>query len=388
MRFPIHRLVLAATLLTAHQISTAAGTQHDATKHSISMVSSLMTRRDGIMTGKGGSSEPLQAGFMQKAFVALLDQYPDNDQIREYLATSVDSVLPFLSNATKNALGYPLDRLSNGNVMLSVPRTSDCETSPYESGLDALRLSIDLNRRNQEDGLWYYTYPDWSYLDGMYSLAPFYTLYTVSRSNGTSLNLTALDDMSYQIDLLWEHCLNTTSGLLVHGYDASRTAVWADPVTGGSPYVWGRSLGWYTMALVDTLEALPHQPETCRYREPLLQKFQTLASAVIRAVDPETGAWWQILDQPVREGNYIESSSSAMFTYALLKATRLGYSPRNKSDVLPELSKKAYEYLGKTFVVHEEDGTLGYNGTVAVCSLNSTASYEKSRDWRIIALKL
>ncbi|KKY39293.1 putative cell wall glycosyl hydrolase [Diaporthe ampelina] len=330
------------------------------------------------MTGKGGPSEPLQAGFTQKTFTALLDQYPGNDQIREYIATSVDSVLPYLSNATKNALGYPLDRLSNGNAMLSLFQTPDCETSSYKSGLEALRLSIDLNRRNQEDGLWYYTYPYWSYLDGMYSLAPFYTLYTVTQSNATALNLTALNDMSHQMDLLWEHCLDATSGLLVHGYDASRTAVWADPATGASPHVWGRSLGWYAMALVDTLEALPNRRETRRYRGPLLQKFQSLASAVVRAADPDTGAWWQVLDQPGREGNYIESSGSAMFAYALLKAARLGYSPGNMSAVLPEVAKKAYEYLSSTFVVHEADGTLGYNGTVAVCSLNSTASYEVS----------
>ncbi|KAH8755643.1 Six-hairpin glycosidase-like protein [Diaporthe sp. PMI_573] len=341
------------------------------------MASSLIARNDGIMTGEGGSSEPLQAGFMQKAFTALLDQYPGNDRVREHIAASVDSVLPYLSNATENALSYPLDRLSNGNSMLSLSRASDPEASSYKSALGALRLSIDLNRRNQEDGLWYYTYPYWSYLDGMYSLAPFYTLYTVTESNATTLNLTALHDMSHQINLLWEHCLVADSGLLVHGYDASGTAVWADPDTGSSPHVWGRSLGWYIMALVDTLEALPDHHETRQYREPLLQKFRSLASAVIQATDSDTGAWWQVLDQPGCEGNYIESSGSAMFTYALLKGARLGYySPGNTSAVSIEIAKRAYKYLDNTFVVHEADGTLGYNGTVAVCSLNSTASYE------------
>lgn len=379
MRVSIGRLLFGGALLVAQQILAAAGTQRNATKHSICMVTSLIARNDGIMTGEGGSSEPLQAGFMQKAFTALLDQYPGNDQVREHIATSVDSVLPYLSNATDNALSYPLDRLSNGNAMLSLSQTSERPTSSYESGLEALRLSIDLNRRNQEGGLWYYTYPYWSYLDGMYSLAPFYTLYTVNHTKVTNINTTALDDMLHQIDLLWDHCLDANSGLLVHGYDASRTAEWADPVTGGSPHIWGRSLGWYIMALVDTLEALPDHHVTRQYREPLLQKLQSLAPAIIRAADSETGAWWQVLDQPGREGNYIESSGSAMFTYALLKGARLGYySPGNRSVTLPEIAKRAYEYLKNTFVVHEADGTLGYNGTVAVCSLNSSASYEVS----------
>lgn len=380
MRVSVERLALGAILLTTQITLAVAGTQRNATKHSICMASSLIARNDGIMTGEGGSSEPLQAGFTQKAFTALLDQYPGNDQIREHITASVDSVLPYLSNATNNALSYPLDRLSNGNAMLSLSQKSGPKMSSYKSGLDALRLSIDLNRRNQEGGLWYYTYPYWSYLDGMYSLAPFYTLYTVAQSNATTLNLTALDDMSNQINLLWDHCLDANSGLLVHGYDASGTAVWADPETGGSPHVWGRSLGWYIMALVDTLEALPDDRQTGgEHREPLLQKFRSLASAVIQAVDPGTGAWWQVLDQPGREGNYIESSGSAMFTYALLKGARLGYySLGDMSAVSTEVAKRAYKYLSDTFVVHEVDGTLGYNGTVAVCSLNSTASYEVS----------
>ncbi|POS72358.1 glycosyl Hydrolase Family 88 [Diaporthe helianthi] len=380
MRVFIGRLAVGVVLVTAHPILAAGAVfARNVTKNSIYMASSLIARNDGIMTGEGGSSEPLQAGFTQKAFTALLDLYPGNDEVREHISASVDSVLPYLSNATENALSYPLDRLSNGNAMLSFSQQplANAQTSAYTSGLEALRLSIDLNRRNQEDGLWYYTYPYWSYLDGMYSLAPFYTLYTVTQNNATTLNETALDDMAHQINLLWDHCLDENSGLLVHGYDASGTAVWADPVTGASPHVWSRSLGWYFMALVDTLEVLQDHRRTKQYREPLLHKFRSLATAVTQAVDPDTGAWWQVLDQAGREGNYIESSGSAMFTYALLKGARLGYlGPGNMSTASTQVAKRAHDYLTDNFVVREANGTLGYNGTVAVCSLNSTASYE------------
>ncbi|KUI62612.1 Unsaturated rhamnogalacturonyl hydrolase YteR [Cytospora mali] len=318
-----------------------------------------------------------------KAFAALIAQYPDNGiHAQDYLEASVDSVIPYLSNASEDALSYPLDRLSNGNAMISLlagaQGSPGNEATSYEAAVEALRQSIDLNRRNQEGGLWYYTYPNWSYLDGMYSLAPFYTLYTVSHSgsNGTFINQTALDDIALQVDLLWEHCLNASSGLLVHGYDASLTAVWANPVTGASPHVWGRSLGWYLMALVDTLEILPRASSTSETIEVLFEKFRSLAAAVIQAVDPVTGGWWQVMDMPGREGNYIESSGSAMFTYALFKGHRLGYLKDNVTAGAPVIARRAYEYLTDTFVVRELNGTLGYNGTVSVCSLNSTASYE------------
>jgi rhamnogalacturonyl hydrolase YesR len=83
------------------------------------------------------------------------------------------------------------------------------------------------------------------------------------------------------------------------------------------------------------------------------------------------------LDQPGREGNYIESSGSAMFAYSLLKGARLGYL-KNSSLVATDVGVRAQAYLTETFVVREANGTLGYNGTVAVCSLNSTATYEVS----------
>ncbi|KAH6651879.1 Six-hairpin glycosidase-like protein [Truncatella angustata] len=346
-----------------------------------------MSRQQGIMTGAGGSSELLQAGFTQKALTALVAQHSSNksfvDRVQQYIRDSAASVAPFVSNATKDALGYPMDRLSNGNALLALSGNGTYRntTVDYAAAAEALRDSIDLNRRNNEGGLWYYTYPYWSYLDGMYSLAPFYTLYSLDAAldDGT-VNITALDDMLLQLELLWQHCRNSTSGLLVHGYDASYTAVWANPDTGASPHVWGRSLGWLAMALVDTLEVLGKAKDArplIKYTGRLREMFQSLAAALIRAADPVSGAWWQVLDRPGDEGNYIESSGSAMFAYALLKGRRLGYldGVAAASDA-SQIGIKASAYLTNTFVVDNGNGALGYNGTVSVCSLNSTASYD------------
>jgi len=238
----------------------------------------------------------------------------------------------------------------------------------YRHTFEALRESINLQKRNGVGGYWYYVYPEWSYLDGMYSLVPFYTLYTkLYNSDNTSV---AVADILYQIDLLWTHCHNTSTGLLVHGYDFSKTAVWADPVTGASPHVWGRSLGWYMMALVDTLDLLPLSHQSSEWKG-LKLKFEKISDAVAKAVDIASGAWWQVLDQPGRERNYIESSASAMFIYSLLRGTALGYIHGYE-----ELAVRAYEFTTNNFVIKNENGTISYNGTVAVCSLNSTASYD------------
>ncbi|KAK7931348.1 hypothetical protein PG985_002060 [Apiospora marii] len=374
----LNTCAFAAFLASLHAgISVAADT-----RYSTWMARSIMDRGQGIMTGKGGPSEPLQAGFTQKAFTAILEKYPTDPlatQLRDYVYQSAASVAPFMLNATHDALAYPLDRLSNGNALLSLSEaTKTDETATFYSAAAALRQSIDLNRRNAEGGFWYFTYPNWSYLDGMYSLAPFYALYTAGGSNDPEARK-ALEEIRFQIDLLYQHTHITSSGLLVHGYDDSKTAVWADRTTGASPYVWGRSLGWLIMALVDTVELLPKS--ACNLRDDLLKKYNDLARAVIRAVDPDTGAWWQVMNEPGRTKNYIESSEtvagSAMFSAALLKGARLGYLMDDRlAAEATAVAVRGYVYLTDTFVTQNENGLLDYNGTVSVCSLNSTASYD------------
>ncbi|RYP75604.1 hypothetical protein DL771_002304 [Monosporascus sp. 5C6A] len=368
-----HFLARAVTAFTC--FSTGISGTATNVEYSKWMARSTMSRRQGIMTGDGGSSELLQAGFTQKTLIALLKQYPDTPSVRDYIETSAASVVPYVLNATHSALSYPMDRLSNGQALLQFS-SPDTQTESFGAAADALRESIDLNRRNSAGGLWYYVYPEWSYLDGMYSYAPFYTLYAKNRSEGEDVPAETLQEMYFQVDLLWQRTLKKSSGLLVHGYDASRTAVWADRVTGASPHVWVRALGWYTMALVDTLELLPATRTGSTYKKLLRGKFQSLMGAIIAAVDPKTGAWWQVMDQPGRRGNYIESSGSAMFAYSLLKGARLGYLDGKLGWDAVRVATQAHTHLTKTFVIHEANQILGYNGTVSVCSLNSTATFE------------
>ncbi|KAI0750130.1 Six-hairpin glycosidase-like protein [Daedaleopsis nitida] len=357
-------LWVVALVLAGHVAALAS----HGTSYSTLMATSIISRAQGVLAGTGDRSELLQAGVTQKAFQRLLEQYPDCPSaplISAYVARSADSVIATVSDAFTDT-AYPLDRLSSGDALIVLYEKTGNET--YRGAFEALHTSIGLQKKNAEGGLWYYVYPEWSYLDGMASLAPFWTLYADHFERGHQPGV--VDSVVRQMELLWQHC-RTESGLLVHGYDESKTAVWADPETGASPIVWGRSLGWYALALADTLELLPR--EAVRARLHLTGRFKELAAAVVRAVDENTGAWWQVVDQPGREGNYIESSASAMFAYSLLKGLRLGYL---EERVWTHVATRAYEYVVDNFVIDTGNGTLGYNGTVSVCSLNSTASYE------------
>lgn len=344
--------------------------------YSVWMADSVISRGQAIVPGDStpSASTYLQVGFFQSAIIRLINHYHTPDSVcaesdwQEYLQTSTNSITPYLRNATKDTM-YPLDRLSTSKGLLH--QFQEFHTFTALAALHALRDSIDLQPKNALGGYWYFEYPDWSYLDGMYSLIPFLLSY---NTHYDPQNGTVTDDVIHQLDLLWDHCYQNESGLLVHGYDASKKASWANPVTGASPIVWDRSLGWYLMALVDGLELSSPFPR--RLSDYLQRRLIQLAKSVISAADPDTGCWWQVMTQPDSPGNYIESSGSAMFTTVLFRAARLGYLPDRLASEARKTAEQCYSHLVDAFVVKNENRTLGYNGTVSVCSLNSSATYD------------
>jgi unsaturated rhamnogalacturonyl hydrolase len=154
------------------------------------------------------------------------------------------------------------------------------------------------------------------WLDGLFMAAPFLTEYALLFHEPE-----ALEDVVHQFVLIERHTRDSATGLLFHGWDESRAQRWADPVTGRSPAFWGRSMGWYAMALVDVLDLLP---ATHPRRGELTGILRRLAAAVVRVQDSATGLWYQVPDQPGREGNYLESSASAMFAYAFTRGVQTG----------------------------------------------------------------
>ncbi|KZP14946.1 glycoside hydrolase family 105 protein [Athelia psychrophila] len=360
-----------------------------ATAYSTQMLDSIISRQEGL-GNSGAPTGQIELGILQEALQRGIETTRDPSRAHAwsaYLAQSVASSVGSIQNASAD-IAYPLDRLSLGNSLLHTYEASGNATAL--SAIDALYKSISLQPTNANGGLWYYTYQNLSYLDGMWSFAPFSTRYTM-RLDPANL-VASIDDVVLQLDLLWEHCHDASSGLLFHGYDAAKQRVWANPTTGASHVVWGRSVGWYMMALVDTLELLPISHQSAQWKR-LHSHFAALSQAVVQAADEETGVWWQVVTAPGQEGNYLESSSAAMFVYALLKGSRLGYVDRsgtaysgnsNYSTALlardanataVATATKAYTYIADHFVVREANGTLSYNNTVSVCSLNSNGTY-------------
>ena len=189
--------------------------------------------------------------------------------------------------------------------------------SRYRTAARTVREAFAHIPKNADGGFWHKgIHPNEMWIDGIYMGEPFLVRYGRLFGDADFGNDTAV----FQATLVAEHCLDPKTGLLFHAWDQDRNAAWANPKTGVSPVIWSRGMGWYVMALVDILELLPSShPGYARLHDLLGQNIAGLA----RVQDPKTGLWFQVLDQPSLPGNWIETSSSGMFIYAIHKAVRL-----------------------------------------------------------------
>jgi rhamnogalacturonyl hydrolase YesR len=123
------------------------------------------------------------------------------------------------------------------------------------------------------------------------------------------------------------------------------------------------------MALVDFLTPPLIIPSSHPTSAIFLTQLRALIPNLLTTADPKTGAWHLVMSQPgTREGNYLESSGTAMFIYGMLKAVRLNLVEDSDGKIVAA-AKKAYDYLLKEQIVWMKDGSLGLKGTVKVGSL-------------------
>ncbi|KAI5853682.1 putative cell wall glycosyl hydrolase YteR [Tricharina praecox] len=340
-----------------------------ATPYSQLMLDSVIARSTPLgLNAAGKVTTTYEHGVIERALQMVYNVTGDS-KYYNYQKKGVDNIIDSNGKLLDYDLTvYTLDDMRLGQEFLHLYRMTG--QAKYKNAADTLRKQINVQPRNSEGGYWHRNvYPNQMWLDGQYMLNPFYAEYT---SIFQPTNTTAWNDILLQYQLIHAHTLNTTSGLLAHGYDGGKTASWADPVTGAAPHVWIRALGWYTMSLLDVLDYFP--PSHAGFAE-LKGYFTSCMEAVRAAADPATGGWWLVMDQPGRDKNYIESSGTAMFVYSFLKGLRVGYLTGASGKDLAA-AEKAYQYMVKQFVKVAANGTADWLGTVEVGSLGGKADYD------------
>ena len=176
---------------------------------------------------------------------------------------------------------YNIDNILLGRNLLLLYKVTGEEKYRKAAGL--LREQLRTHPRTSDGGFWHKKiYPSQMWLDGLYMGEPFYAEYAATfHEDG------AFDDIAKQFVLMELHSRDAKTGLLYHGWDESKQQRWADPATGHSPNFWGRAMGWYAMALVDTLEFFPKDHPQ---RAALLAILKRLAVAIERYQEPESGS--------------------------------------------------------------------------------------------------
>jgi unsaturated rhamnogalacturonyl hydrolase len=289
----------------------------------------------------------------------------------EYVKRNIDELVgPDGSIRTYCLEEYNLDQINEGKLLFPLYETTADER--YRKAAYLLRKQLETQPRICEGGFWHkQIYPHQMWLDGIYMASPFYAEF--ARCFGEP---EGFDDVACQFLLAEKHTRDPESGLLYHAWDESRSQKWADRETGCSPHFWGRALGWYTMALPDMLDHLPvDHPQ----RERLITIFQATMGAVVQVQDPASGVWYQVLDQVGRPGNYLESSASCMFVYALAKGMRKEYLGKEYLAA----AQKGYNGILTEFVTVDEQGLVNLEGICAVAGLGGNPYRDGSYEYYV-----
>lgn len=238
-----------------------------------------------------------------------------------YIKAAVDQlVTPEGSIPTLKPEEHQLDNILLGRQLLFLYRVT--LDKRYLTAATFLWQQLAAQPRNAEGGYWHkQRYPNQMWLDGLYMAEPFRAEYA-----SLSHHPEEFADITKQFVLMEQHARDPKTGLLYHGWDASKQERWANKQTGDSQQFWARGMGWYMMALVDTLD---YYPEGDPGRAQLIAILRRGAAAVARYQDKNTGLWYTMMNKPGEKGNYFESSSACMFVYALAKGVRRGYLPES-----------------------------------------------------------
>lgn len=249
-------------------------------------------------------------------------------------------------------------------------------------------------------GGWWHksTYVDQMWLDGAY-MGPALFAELVNYSNKTT-NIDATNDWELivkQFTILRSMCWNPTDKLLYHAFAAdggtnstSHSDTW-EGLSHTSPYCfhsasyWGRAVGWYFLALVDILEQMEKAkiPSTDSKFTTLKGYLEETAEGIKARQDKTTGGWYQILDEDNKyseseynngqshttTNNYIESSATALFTAAYLKAIRLKYL---NESTYKSVAESGYKCLVNQFFSVDADHKVNIFGSCRSAGLGGS----------------
>lgn len=320
------------------------------------------------MKGGGNASWNYVDGCMIKAVIELYHLTKNHrylefaDHFIDYFVRDDGTILSY------DPKEFNLDHVNAGKTLFDLYQLTGKEK--YRKAIDTVYGQLLTQPRTSTGNFWHkMIYPNQIWLDGLYMAQPFYMQYEITFHQ--SLNV---QDCISQFLHVYDRMRDTRNGLYYHAYDDSREAFWCDKVTGLSDNFWLRALGWYAMALVDTIEIMPDSLD--QEKRELSRIYHELIDSMLPYQDAETGMWYQVVNRGGIAPNYLETSGSAIFAYAIMKSVRLGLlEPSYFAH-----GRKAFDGVCTKYL-SENNGALQLDGICLVAGLGNTEMREGTFDY-------
>jgi unsaturated rhamnogalacturonyl hydrolase len=214
----------------------------------------------------------------------------------------------------------------------------------YKKILDDFAPVVETWPTNAQGGFWHmYNQVNQMWLDGLYMIGPYSVMYAHYFDKPYFY-----EKIYQQMHLMRLNMTDPKTGLLYHAWDDSKLADWADKNTGLSPEFWGRAIGWYAVAIMDILDYIPDGHPR---RHEFISAALDIINALLRFQDEHSGLWYQVVDKGGREENWLETSCSCLYIYAMIKAVKKGLL---HSSYFRHICR-AYEGVIKTLTFEGDD---------------------------------
>ena len=359
-------------LLGAMTVSFQPGDQKNSQsklKWSVRMANSVIARSDSLIY----YVDPNPKWAYDVAFLGMaIDRLGSIDpKYSKYMETWVDYFVKPDGSVIDYAMKeYNLDRIFPGRNVITVYKRSP--QRKYKIALDNFIEQLKTHPKTNSGGYWHKNiYPWQMWLDGIFMASTYMAEYA-KEFNAPSW----FDVATAQTKMIYEKTLDPKSGLLMHAWDESHSQKWCDPVTGQSHYPWSRAMGWYVMAIEDILEYLPeNHPD----KAALIAILQKSCEALLKVRDPKTGIWFQVLNQGGREGNYLEGSGSAMYTYAFARGAHKGYLNKEYLDI----AERSFDGIIKQLITVGDKGQIIMHNICGGCGLGGNPYRDGSYEYYV-----
>lgn len=378
------------------------------------------------------------AGLVAKATIEAADYYKAFDWAKPWfksvewygnkceVPTSPDNLDAI--NASKMYFGiYSFTNSTNGAFKddANASTTASKATTELGNALAALKYynktyafpaSTTLNSKDIAGG-WYHksSYSEQMWLDGQYmgpaTLAQLIKGYSSYSTNKVSDNDWKL--VTKQFSIVWDQCWDETEKLLYHAFSSKALTYWAGDAEiwttvktdetkwksmthpGHSVAFWGRAEGWYFLALVDVLEQMQNaglsestnSNHSCYTT--LKGYLDKLAAGIKAKQDATSGCWYQLIGKDgnykasyyrgssyTETSNYLESSCTAIFAAAYLKAIRLNLLDET---TYKETAIRAYKGVVNQFMKQRADGTVDLLSCCKSAGLGTSSNFDNDK---------